>query len=52
MKFFHDGKMVFKSKTVYKDLNPFWDETFDLILEDISVPLDLKVDWIELQFIA
>lgn len=46
MKFFHDGKMVFKSKTVYKDLNPFWDETFDLILEDISVPLDLKVDWI------
>ena len=38
--------MVFKSKTVYKDLNPFWDETFDLILEDISVPLDLKVDWI------
>jgi len=48
VKFFHDGKMVFKSKTVYKDLNPFWDETFDLILEDISVPLDLKVydyDW-------
>ena len=38
--------MVFKSKTVYKDLNPFWDETFDLILEDISVPLDLKVNWI------
>ena len=46
VKFFHDGKMVFKSKTVYKDLNPFWDETFDLILEDISVPLDLKVNWI------
>ena len=46
VKFFHDGKMVFKSKTVYKDLNPFWDETFDLILEDISVPLDLKVTWI------
>ena len=48
VKFFHDGKMVYKSKTVYKDLNPFWDEKFDLIIEDVSVPLDLKVydyDW-------
>ena len=43
VKFFHDGKMVYKSKTVYKDLNPFWDETFDLIIEDVSVPLDIKV---------
>ena len=43
VKFFHDGKMVFKSKTVYKDLNPFWDERFDLIIEDVSVPLDIKV---------
>lgn len=48
VKFFHDGKMVHKSKTVYKDLNPFWDEKFELIIEDTSVPLDLKVydyDW-------
>ena len=37
--------MVHKSKTVYKDLNPFWDEHFDLIIEDISVPLDLKVQY-------
>ena len=35
--------MVHKSKTVYKDLNPFWDEKFELIVEDVSVPLDLKV---------
>ena len=46
VKFFHDGKMVHKSKTVYKDLNPFWDEKFELIIEDISVPLDLKVSLI------
>ena len=32
-----------KSKTVYKDLNPFWDERFDLVIEDISVPVDIKV---------
>ena len=44
VKFFHDGKMVYKSRTVHKDLNPQWDETFDLIIEDISVPLDLKVN--------
>ena len=44
VKFFHDGKMVHKSKTVYKDLNPFWDEKFELIIEDTSVPLDLKVN--------
>ena len=43
VKFFHDGKMVYKSKTVYKDLNPFWDEKFDMIIEDVSVPLDIKV---------
>ena len=43
VKFFHDGKMVYKSRTVHKDLNPNWDETFDLIVEDISVPLDIKV---------
>ena len=45
VKFFHDGKMVYKSKTVYKDLNPFWDEKFDLIIEDVSVPLDIKVSF-------
>ena len=43
VKFFHDGKMVYKSKTVYKDLNPFWDEKFEMIIEDVSVPLDIKV---------
>ena len=43
VKFFHDGKMVYKSRTVHKDLNPNWDESFDLVVEDISVPLDIKV---------
>ena len=51
VKFFHDGKMVYKSKIVYKDLNPFWDEKFDLIIEDVSVPLDIKVSSFRLDFI-
>ena len=26
-----------------RDLNPFWDETFQITVDDISAPLDLKV---------
>ena len=43
VKFLINSKIVYKSKTVYKDLNPFWDEKFELTIEDISVPMDIKV---------
>ncbi len=38
--------MVYKSKTIPKDLNPCWDETFHLTLEDLSTQLDLKVSFL------
>lgn len=37
------GRQVHKSKTIYKDLNPFWDEKFVINIDDINVPLELKV---------
>ena len=43
VKFLINSKIVYKSKTVYKDLNPFWDEKFEVMIEDISVPMDIKV---------
>ena len=43
VKFSWKGKPVYKSKTIYKDLNPFWDEAFVLTIDDPLQPLDLKV---------
>jgi len=40
--------MVYKSRAITKDLNPCWDETFNLTVEDLNTRLDLKVydyDW-------
>ena len=37
--------MVFKSKTVYKDLNPMWDETFIIAIEDPFEPVHVKVSF-------
>ncbi|KAB7498255.1 putative ADP-ribosylation factor GTPase-activating protein AGD11, partial [Armadillidium nasatum] len=48
VKFKVGGKVVFKSKTVYKDLNPIWDETFVVGIEDPFEPIQIKVfdyDW-------
>ncbi|XP_071545625.1 multiple C2 and transmembrane domain-containing protein isoform X3 [Panulirus ornatus] len=48
VKFKVQGKMVYKSKTVYKDLNPVWDESFTLAIEDPFEPVLVKVfdyDW-------
>ena len=47
VKFSWKGKPVYKSKTIYKDLNPFWDEAFILTIDDPLQPLELKVGtWI------
>ena len=43
VKFMVKGKLMHKSKTIYKDLNPFWDEQFVLAIEDPFLPLDIKV---------
>ena len=42
-KFYWKSKQVFKSKIVYKELNPVWDETFILAIDDPSIPVDIKV---------
>lgn len=42
------GKLVYKSKTVHKNLNPEWNERFIIPVEDVFQPLQIKVfdyDW-------
>ncbi|XP_078572955.1 multiple C2 and transmembrane domain-containing protein 1-like isoform X9 [Branchiostoma floridae x Branchiostoma japonicum] len=43
VKFKYDGKQVHKSRIVYKNLNPRWDETFSLPVDDVTKPLVVKV---------
>lgn len=43
VKFKLDGKTFYKSKTVYKNLNPSWNETFSLPVKDLSQKLYIKV---------
>ncbi|CAG0922083.1 unnamed protein product [Notodromas monacha] len=48
VKFKIGGKLMYKSKIVYKDLNPYWDEYFTLPVEDAFEPVLIKVfdyDW-------
>ncbi|KAF2356311.1 C2 domain [Trinorchestia longiramus] len=48
VKFKVNGKLGYKSKIVHKDLNPTWDESFVLHVEDPFEPVQLKVfdyDW-------
>ncbi|KAF5294415.1 hypothetical protein FQA39_LY13400 [Lamprigera yunnana] len=48
VKFKCGGRLIYKSKTVYRDLNPIWDESFTTPIEDPFVPVQIKVfdyDW-------
>ncbi|KAK6643695.1 hypothetical protein RUM43_005205 [Polyplax serrata] len=48
VKFKVGGRLLYKSKTLYRDLNPIWDETFTIPIEDAFVPVHIKVfdyDW-------
>ncbi|XP_058054608.1 multiple C2 and transmembrane domain-containing protein, partial [Anopheles bellator] len=48
VKFKVGGRLLYKSKTVHKDLNPIWDETFVVPVEDPFQPIVIKVfdyDW-------
>ena len=50
VKFYWRGKQVYKSKTIDKELNPVWDESFILAIDDPFVPLELKVRFSILDF--
>ncbi|ESO89614.1 hypothetical protein LOTGIDRAFT_124931, partial [Lottia gigantea] len=43
VKFKYNGKQVYKSRTVYKNLNPRWEDSFTVAIDDISKPLQMKV---------
>ncbi|XP_026233753.1 multiple C2 and transmembrane domain-containing protein 2-like isoform X2 [Anabas testudineus] len=43
VKFKLDGKTFYKSKVVYKNLNPIWNETFSIPVKDLSQKLHIKV---------
>ncbi|XP_014246245.1 multiple C2 and transmembrane domain-containing protein isoform X2 [Cimex lectularius] len=48
VKFKVQGRLLFKSKIIYRDLNPVWDENFVIPIEDPFIPVHLKVfdyDW-------
>uniref|UniRef100_A0A1Q3G4Q9 Putative conserved plasma membrane protein n=1 Tax=Culex tarsalis TaxID=7177 RepID=A0A1Q3G4Q9_CULTA len=48
VKFKVGGRLLYKSKTVHKELNPVWDETFIVPIEDPFQPINIKVfdyDW-------
>jgi len=36
-------KLYYKTKTIYRDLNPFWDESFILPINDITQPVVFRV---------
>ncbi|VVC87851.1 unnamed protein product, partial [Leptidea sinapis] len=48
VKFKVGGRLLHKSRIVYRDLNPVWDECFTVPIEDPFQPVQLKVfdyDW-------
>uniref|UniRef100_A0A1I8A3Y5 C2 domain-containing protein n=1 Tax=Steinernema glaseri TaxID=37863 RepID=A0A1I8A3Y5_9BILA len=43
VKFKYRGKTYYKSNTVFKNLNPVWDEEFALLIDDPTYPMELEV---------
>ncbi|CAK6967412.1 multiple C2 and transmembrane domain-containing protein 2 isoform X1 [Scomber scombrus] len=43
VKFKMDGKTFYKSKVIYKNLNPTWNESFSLPVKDLTQKLYIKV---------
>lgn len=46
VKFKVGGRQMYKSKTVHKDLNPRWDESFVIPIEDPFQPINIKVSYV------
>ena len=45
VKFKLGNKVVHRSKTIYRDLQPVWDEDFTVNVEDATVPLQIRVSF-------
>ncbi|TKR62495.1 hypothetical protein L596_026447 [Steinernema carpocapsae] len=43
IKFKYKGRTYYKSNTVFKNLNPVWDEEFALLIDDPTCPMELEV---------
>jgi Ca2+-dependent lipid-binding protein len=43
VKFKVGGRLLYKSKTITRELNPIWDESFTLSIEDPFMPVHIKV---------
>ncbi|CAL2028895.1 unnamed protein product [Caenorhabditis brenneri] len=43
VKFRYKENIVYKSGTIFKNLNPSWDEEFQMIVDDVTCPIRLEV---------
>ncbi|KAF1769995.1 hypothetical protein GCK72_001812 [Caenorhabditis remanei] len=43
VKFRYKENIVYKSGTIFKNLNPSWDEEFQMIVDDVTCPVRLEV---------
>ncbi|UMM13824.1 hypothetical protein L5515_001907 [Caenorhabditis briggsae] len=43
VKFRYKDAIVYKSGTIFKNLNPSWDEEFQMIVDDVTSPIRLEV---------
>lgn len=43
VKFKYKDTIVYKSSTIFKNLNPVWDEEFQMITDDINAPFRIEV---------
>lgn len=44
VKFSYQNKMVYKTNTIFKNLNPVWDEEFAQLIDDPTTPINLAVN--------
>ncbi|KAL6732874.1 hypothetical protein Aduo_003587 [Ancylostoma duodenale] len=43
VKFKYKDRIVYKSSTIFKNLNPIWDEEFQMLVDDMTSPIYIEV---------